>query len=259
MAEEPVLWVLLYYLEVKIHHEEKIADSGKSWRKIVMCGRFTLFSELTRLMERFHLSNLKNVLYRPRYNIAPSQDVLCVINDGYKNRAGMIRWGLIPSFAKDKTTGYKMINARVETIDKKPTFKRLLERRRCLILADSFFEWKKQGNKKIPMRIHLKDNQPFGMAGLWDHWQSGDGEKITSCTIITTNSNKMLKPIHNRMPVILPEENEKAWLDRSIKDKGFLKSLLVPYDTEQMEVYEVSPAVNSPKNDSPECIKEINN
>ena len=219
-----------------------------------MCGRFTLFTDRDLLAERFHLINIDELPYEPRYNIAPSQPVLAVIGDGEHNKVGFLRWGLIPSFVKDKAIGYKMINARAETVDEKPTFKRLLSRKRCLILADSFYEWRKEGDKKIPMRIHLKDNAPFAFAGLWDRWQSPDGEEVMSCTIITTESNVFMKEIHDRMPVILSREAEKWWLDCSIVDHAFLKQLLVPYDADKMQAYEVSTIVNSPKNDSKACI-----
>lgn len=222
-----------------------------------MCGRFTLLNVFDELVARFGLIYGDNLEYQFRYNIAPSQSVLAVINDGENNRAGMLRWGLVPSFAKDKSIGYKMINARAETIDDKPTFKRLLSRRRCLILADSFYEWRKEGGTKMPMRIQLKDQAPFAFAGLWDRWQSRDGEEINSCTIITTEANELMKDIHHRMPVILPKDSEEIWLDRSIEDKHLLKSLLVPYDAGQMKAHQVSDAVNSARNDSRDCIEAL--
>ncbi|TCP29066.1 putative SOS response-associated peptidase YedK [Scopulibacillus darangshiensis] len=222
-----------------------------------MCGRFTLFTDLDVLIDQFNLFNSGEIQYQPRYNIAPSQPILSVINDGKNNRAGFLRWGLVPSFAKDKSIGYKMINARAETIDEKPTFKRLLARRRCLIIADSFYEWRRDEGKKTPMRIHMLNNDPFALAGLWDRWESPDGEEITSCTIITTKPNDLMKDIHDRMPVILSKEDEGMWLDRSVNDKQVLKQLLVPYDAEKMEAYEVSNVVNSPRNEMKECIREV--
>lgn len=222
-----------------------------------MCGRFTLFTAFEDLVDQFHITNPGEFDYEPRFNIAPSQSVLAVINDGQNNRAGMLRWGLIPSFAKNERIGYKMINARAETIDEKPTFKRLLSRRRCLILADSFYEWQREGDKKVPMRIYLKNEQPFALAGLWDRWASPEGQTIQSCTIITTEPNAFMKPIHDRMPVILPKEAEQMWLDRSVEDKAALKQLLVPFDPNKLAAYEVSSLVNSPKNDSEACIKAL--
>lgn len=222
-----------------------------------MCGRFTLTTSKERLEFRFQLANMYEIDHQPRFNIAPTQNVLAVVSDGEKNRAGQLRWGLIPSFTKDKSIGAKMINARAETIVEKPSFKRLLPRRRCLILADSFYEWRQTGENKVPMRARLKSGEPFAFAGLWDRWHSPDGEEITSCTIITTEANSLLAEIHPRMPVILDEEGERAWLDRSITDPILLQSYLKPYDSQLMEVYPVSPLVNSAKNDLPACIEPV--
>lgn len=214
-----------------------------------MCGRYSL-AEFTGIEERFDISqqNLK-----PNYNIAPSQDIPVLVNEG-SNDLAMFRWGLIPYWAKDSTLGKKMINARAETLDEKPSFRVSLQRKRCLIVADGFYEWKKEGSVKRPHRITLKNKELFGFAGLWDSWKSPTGEIINSCCIITTTPNEVMAPIHNRMPVLLPRKVERVWLDRSIVDSHFLKSLLLPYPAELMMSYEVSPLVNSPKNNTPECL-----
>jgi putative SOS response-associated peptidase YedK len=220
-----------------------------------MCGRFTLATDLDELEERFsfHAANLS---CKPRYNIAPSQPVLTLIG-GDERRAGLLRWGLIPSWAKDPAIGDRMINARAETVAEKPSFRRALQKRRCLVLADGFYEWKKEGKKKTPMYIRLKSQEPFGFAGLWETWKSPDGESIHSCTIITTTPNSLMEPIHNRMPVLLPRDAEALWLDRSIEDPARLLPLLIPYPAEAMDAYTVSLAVNSPRTDAPVCIAPV--
>jgi len=219
-----------------------------------MCGRFTLTTDLDRLQERFtfHTTNLSFV---PRYNIAPSQGVLAVINDEGENRAGFLRWGLIPSWAKEQAIGDRMINARAETVAEKPSFRRALQKRRCLILADGFYEWKKEGKRKVPMYISLRLHEPFAFAGLWETWKPPTGEPIHSCTIITTTPNSLMAPIHDRMPVILPRKAEALWLDRTVEDPQKLLPLLASYSAKEMEAYAVSALVNSPRNDIPACIE----
>ncbi len=165
-----------------------------------------------------------------------------------------MRWGLISSRAKDPAVGNHMINARAETVAEKPSFRDSLKKRRCLILADGFYEWQKQGSAKQPVRIVLKNREPFGFAGLWDTWESSDGEKINFCTIITTEANELLKPVHDRMPVILNREAEDVWLDPLVPAPAKLLPLLKPYPSEQMEFYLVSQIVNSPANDSLDCL-----
>ncbi|HXG18768.1 MAG TPA: SOS response-associated peptidase [Methylomirabilota bacterium] len=220
-----------------------------------MCGRFTLTTDLNDLADRFafHTANLS---FKPHYNIAPSQPVLVVIG-GEERRAGLLRWGLIPSWAKDPSIGDRMINARAETVAEKPSFRRALQKRRCLVPADGFYEWKKEGKKKTPMYIRLKSHEPFGFAGLWETWKSPNGEAIHSCTIITTAPNSLMEPIHNRMPVLLPREAEALWLDRTMEDPARLLPLLTPYPAEEMDAYEVSPAVNSPRTNASVCIEPV--
>ena len=222
-----------------------------------MCGRFTLFTDIEEIKERFNIQGPFDEEYQFSYNIAPSHSVLSVINDGARNRLGYLRWGLIPFWAKDEKLGYKMINARAETIAEKASFKNAYKKKRCLIIADSFYEWKKEPGRKIPMRIKLKNHSPFGMAGLWESWKSPEGINIYSCSVITTVPNELMTSIHDRMPVILKPEDEKDWLNPSINDPAFLQQYLKSFDSEQMEAFEVSTDVNSTKNNSPNLIQQI--
>ncbi|MBT2615927.1 MULTISPECIES: SOS response-associated peptidase [unclassified Bacillus (in: firmicutes)] len=222
-----------------------------------MCGRFTLFTDIEEIKERFDIQGSFDGEYQFSYNIAPSQSVLSVINDGVRNRLGYLRWGLIPFWAKDEKAGYKMINARAETIAEKASFRNAYKKKRCLIIADSFYEWKKTPERKIPMRIKLKNHAPFGMAGLWESWKSPEGIGIYSCSVITTVPNELMTSIHDRMPVILKPEDEKDWLNPSINDPAYLQKYLKSFDSEQMEAFEVSTDVNSTKNNSPNLIQQI--
>lgn len=238
--------------------------TGTTWYNndkgvLEMCGRFTLTASVDQLIDRFDIEFfLQEEEFFPSYNVAPSQSVLSVINNGTHNRMGFLRWGLIPPWAKDMSIGYKMINARAETLLEKPSFRTAYQKKRCLIVADSFYEWKRIDHKnKIPMRIKLKSNELFAMAGLWESWKSPEGKSIYSCSVITTNPNELVQDIHDRMPVILKPEDEKYWLDPSITDTRKLKHLLKPLEHELMEAYEVSPLVNSPKNNSIELIRKI--
>ncbi|MGE7271710.1 SOS response-associated peptidase [Brevibacillus panacihumi] len=221
-----------------------------------MCGRFTFVVSPDEIMERFELDSIPFDL-PPRYNIAPGQNIPAIIEDKGQRRIGQLRWGLVPSWASDAKGGYKMINARAETLTEKPAFRRLFERKRCLIPADGFFEWQQRPSGKQPMRIMMRNGEPFAFAGLFDTWSSPEGEKIHTCTIITTRPNEVVKDIHDRMPVILRQEDEAIWLDRKRYDASLLQSLLVPYDPDQMRAYPVPAMVGSPKNDMPECIQEI--
>jgi putative SOS response-associated peptidase YedK len=225
------------------------------WEGFAMCGRFTLYIPYGELIGRFGITrSFEEEEYLPSYNIAPTQQVVAVINDGRENRMGKLRWGLVPGWAKDVKIGNRMINARAETLAEKPSFRQAFERRRCIIPADSFYEWHREGETRRPMRIRLKDEPVFGMAGLWETWISPDGEKVHTCTAITTRPNRLMEKIHDRMPVILDPANEAEWLNPEIRDTGTLSRLLVPYESDKMEAYEVSPDVNSPKNNSPELI-----
>ena len=191
-----------------------------------------------------------------KYNVAPTQEVLTVVG-GDKRRGGYMRWGLIPHWAKDPKIGARMINARAETVAEKPAFRDALRRRRCLVLADGFYEWQRTGAAKRPMRIVLRTGKPFAFAGLLSMWRDPDGNRIPSCAIITTTANELPRPIHDRMPVILPRELEEFWLDRSVEDPATLSSVLTPPAEDVMEAYEVSILINSAVNDVPEVIARI--
>src|SRR5690606_3965565 len=223
---------------------------------VPMCGRYSLFANKEDIAERLGFDVLVDFEWEERYNVAPSQEVMAIVGSDKGNRVGTLRWGLVPSWAADPKIGYKMINARMETVDQKPSFKRLLSRRRCIIPADGFYEWKRNGKEKQPYRFQLKSKEVFGFAGLWDRWQQGD-QTIQSCTIITTEANDVVKDIHDRMPVILTQESEQIWLDRSIEDSELLKTQLVSYPADEMELYPISSLVNSPKNDRREIINSI--
>ena len=217
-----------------------------------MCGRYSLIADLGELARRFEFDGdwLK---FEPAYNVAPTQEVLTVVG-GECRRGGFMRWGLIPYWAKNASIGNRMINARAETVAEKPAFRDALRRRRCLVLADGFYEWQRTGDAKRPMRIVIQSGEPFAFAGLWSVWRDQDGNRIPSCAIITTAANDLLAPIHDRMPVILRRELEEFWLDSSIDDPGALANVLAPCADEAMEAYEVSTLVNSAANDGPEVI-----
>lgn len=221
-----------------------------------MCGRFTLVTDQDKWMLRFHIEVIP-FEWQARYNIAPGQNIPAIIEDRGQRRIGQLKWGLVPSWASDAKGGSNMINARAETLTEKPAFRRLLQRKRCMIPADGFYEWQQGPNGKRPMRIMMRSGEPFAFAGLYDTWTSADGQKLHTCTIITTQPNSVVADIHNRMPVILKREDEPFWLDRERYDAALLQSLLVPYDPVQMRAYPVSTMVGSPKNDVLECIKEI--
>jgi putative SOS response-associated peptidase YedK len=223
-----------------------------------MCGRFTLTIDPLHLQQAFPWAVIPDDL-PPRYNVAPSQPIAVIPNDG-QNVLTMYKWGLIPSWSKDPSIGDRMINARAETLAEKPSFRSAYRRRRCLILSDGFYEWQQNpGSKgKQPVFIRFNDGRPFGFAGLWEIWNSPDGSEIRSCAIITTQPNALLQPIHNRMPVILPRDGYQAWLSPEERLPEKLNHLLVPYPSEEMIAFPVSKMVNSPQVDSPDLIKPLN-
>ncbi len=212
-----------------------------------MCGRFSLTSNEAELNLRFELEG-GAAPYVPRYNGSPTQ-LLAVITNENPGKLSYHLWGLIPPWAKDISIGNKMINARAETITEKPSFRAPLFSKRCLVPADGFYEWQQDAGKQ-PYRIFVKTNLIFAMAGLWERWKSPDGGTIDSFSIITTEANSFMKPIHSRMPVILKKEDEKAWL--SAKSADAILELLKPFPSEEMDAYPVSKLVNSPRNDGPE-------
>jgi putative SOS response-associated peptidase YedK len=221
-----------------------------------MCGRFVVFSSLEEIREAFAVQQVRYQV-EPSYNVAPTQSVAVVVQREGVNTLEKMRWGLIPAWAKDPAIGSRMINARAETVGEKPSFKRPLKDRRCLVVADGFYEWQKTGQAKIPMFIRLKSGQPFGFAGLYDVWTSPEGEATASCTIITTSANDLMQPIHDRMPVILPKSQESTWLNPAIQRAADVLPLLVPYSAADMEAYAVSRMVNSPENNSPDLIRAV--
>ena len=223
-----------------------------------MCGRFTLATPSEALQDQFPGLQVSEPL-APRYNIAPSQPIPTVLNQDLR-QLSWPRWGLIPHWAKDPALGNRLINARAETLTQKPSFRDPLRRQRCLVLADGFYEWQSVGRRKVPVYIHLQTQQPFAFAGLWDRWRHPRGEWITSVTLITTQPNHLLQPIHNRMPVILAPEAYDLWLspqERSAQDLEDLITLLRPYPAAAMQAYPVSTQVNDPQQDHPDCIQPI--
>ena len=222
-----------------------------------MCGRFTLTSNSDELQGRFgFLSEFTDSEFSdhgPRYNIAPTQAVLTVTNDGQR-RGEVMRWGLIPFWAKDLKVGARMINAVGETASTKPAFRTAFKKRRCLVLANGFYEWKKDGNRRLPTYIYSKNSEPLAFAGLWEAWKSSDGPVVRSCTILTTFANSFIEPLHNRMPVILSGETQALWLDPLTEDPANLEPLLIPAPEELLTSYRVSETVNSVKNQGPRLI-----
>ncbi|MBF2066291.1 MAG: SOS response-associated peptidase [Calothrix sp. C42_A2020_038] len=222
-----------------------------------MCGRFTLTSSEQGLAEVFKIQDVLDL--NPRYNIAPTQSVVTVLHhpETQKRMFNLLRWGLIPSWSKDPNIATKLINARSETVAEKPSFRSAFKKRRCLIVASGFYEWQHREGKKQPFYFQLEDKQPFGFAGLWEHWLSPDGEEIDTCTILTTSANELMAPVHDRMPVILKPEDYDLWLDPQVQDPKMLQPLLQPFPTEAMTSHPVSTIVNSPRNDTPECVVPV--
>jgi putative SOS response-associated peptidase YedK len=222
-----------------------------------MCGRFTLRTPAGDLARHFDCA------FDPlsaRFNIAPTQIVTAVRREDAESprRLDRLRWGLVPSWAKDPSIGNRMINARAETVAEKPAFRVALRRRRCLIPADGYYEWLKQGTAKQPFCFHLRDNGPFAFAGLWEIWRGGtEDEPVRSCTIITTEASQLARPIHDRMPAILEPADYAAWLDPTLQDPASLKPLLHPFESPQLVVHPVSTFVNRPQNDDPRCVEPV--
>jgi len=221
-----------------------------------MCGRYTITVTIEEMLARYFAENVISP-YQPRYNVAPGQLVPAVINDGSRNRIGLLKWGLVPPWAEDAKIGNKMINARAETIEERPAFRNAYLSKRCLLPADGFYEWQRSAGGKKPMRITLKGGGLFSLAGLYETWVSPAGEKWHTCTVLTTAPNRLMADIHDRMPVILKPEDEALWLDRRVREPASLKHLLVPYPADEMAAYEVSAAVGNVRNDSPSLIERV--
>lgn len=218
-----------------------------------MCGRTTLTIQPDDLQEAFGFEVPAG--YRSRYNIAPSQNLLTIAGSGEERGFRFYRWGLVPFWAKEPSIGNRMINARAETVASKPAFRSAFRSRRCLVVADGFYEWARRRGGKQPYRMRLKTGAPMTFAGLWERWEKG-GEPLETCTIITTPANEVVAPIHDRMPVILAPEARWAWLSDDTESSD-LEAMLVPYGSDDLEAYEVSTLVNSPANDEPECIEPL--
>lgn len=222
-----------------------------------MCGRFATTYTGEAIAELFNLPQVPQL--PPRYNIAPSQSVGAVrVSPGNNGRElTLLKWGLIPSWAEDSAIGNRMINARADTLSEKPSFRNAFKRRRCLVPASGYYEWRKSTEGKQPVYIRMKEERPFAMAGLWESWQPSGGSEIQSCTVITTESNELLKPVHHRMPVIVADRDFEHWLDPDIQGQETLESILQPYPSDKMTFHPVSTLVNSAKNDTPECIEPL--
>lgn len=220
-----------------------------------MCGRYTLTASAAQVAEQFGLDVAPQLA--PRYNIAPTQAVPAIRAGSQGRELAMLRWGLVPFWAKDPAIGAKMINARAETAAEKPAFRAALRQRRCIIPADGFYEWRQAPGGKQPLYFRVGAGAPFGLAGLWESWRSPGGEQIQSCTILTTRANDLVAPAHDRMPVILDPADYALWLDPEMRDPGPLDHLLAPFPAEAMDVYPVSKAVNRVANDSPDLIAPL--
>jgi len=218
-----------------------------------MCGRYGFAKSKDQIKKRFNIERVPENLPL-LYNISPSQNAPIILNK-FPNEVALCKFGLVPSWSKEEKSNYSLINARAETIMEKPTYKRLIKSQRCLVLADNFFEWKKVGDKKIPYRIFLKNDEPFAMAGIWDAWGK-DEKKFYSFSIITCASNKLVAPIHDRQPIILDPEDESKWLQDDTP-MNFILSMLRSYPADKMDAYPISNLVNSPSNNSPDIIKPL--
>jgi putative SOS response-associated peptidase YedK len=218
-----------------------------------MCGRFTLEKSIGDLATLFQLPGVPELT--DRFNIAPTQPIAVIRSTGTGDGREMaiVRWGLIPAWAKEPGAMPLMINARAETAATKPAFRTALRRRRCLVPADGFYEWQRQGSQKQPYHMRRTDGGPFALAGLWDRWEGPDG-CIDSCALLTTTANELMSPIHDRMPVILEPQQFDLWLDPALQDVELLRDFLRPYPSDRMVAYPVPPLVNNARNDDPQCV-----
>jgi len=219
-----------------------------------MCGRFAQADPLEILAQQFALEEVF-VDLSPRYNVAPGQQVAVILKEEKRVMVDL-KWGLVPFWAKDPSIGNRMINARAETVREKPSYKNAIKKRRCLIPASGFYEWKKDGKAKVPHYFRLKSGKPFGLAGLWETWKDPDGQMLKTFTILTTEPNALAARVHNRMPVIIPENGYATWLDIANPPEA-VQALLAPYPPDEMEAYPVSTMVNSPANDTEELVRPV--
>ncbi len=229
-----------------------------SYNQPQMCGRYRL-SRRAEILASYFYAEYEGMDWEARYNIAPTQTVPVIRQDAREpvRRASLMRWGFVPNWAKDVTVGASMINARSETAAEKPVFKELLQRRRCLIPADAFYEWKKTGKSKQPYCFEMMQGEPFAFAGLWDSWRTPEGNALETCTILTTAPNQLLADVHDRMPVILPATSYDPWLDPRYRDVAATTEVLKPYDAGLMRRYAVSAWVNNVANDDPQCSEPV--
>ena len=227
-----------------------------SWKvTILMCGRFRIARKKEILEEEFEADAMEDIDWVPRYNVAPGQDILTVRQHETQpvRRMTAMRWGLIPSWTKDPSIAFKMINARSETVSTNAAFRDPLRSQRCLIPADGFYEWKREGKQKLPFCFTMADESVFAFAGIWDRWRNPLGQMVESCSILTTTPNELMRGVHDRMPVILSRDAYDLWLDPGMKKVEELRPLLKPYDAARMRRYSVGQRVNSVRNDDPEC------
>ncbi|HEY3095996.1 MAG TPA: SOS response-associated peptidase [Acidimicrobiia bacterium] len=229
-----------------------------------MCGRFVQVSSPDLLVERFGVDEVATPRHEPSYNVAPRATVYAVrdrvVEDTRRRYLSELRWGLVPSWAKDPRSGDRMINARAESLADKPAYQRAFQKHRCLVPADGFYEWQPRGRRKQPMFIHRRDGEPMAFAGLWAAWRDAndpDGEWLRTCAIVTTNANGTLAPLHNRMPVVLEARDWQRWLDPAVEDDDALGSMLVPAADDLLVAYPVGTAVNSADNDGPELVERV--
>jgi putative SOS response-associated peptidase YedK len=220
-----------------------------------MCGRFDCHTPVGDIIKTFGAVQ-SEIPYEPNYNVAPTHRILIINNEG-KKRLLLCRWGFMPSQEKDLSFGNRLINARAETVATLPTFRAAFMKQRCLVIADGFYEWRREGTKKVPVYVRLKSGRPFGLAGLYNTWVADADEAVCTCTIITTEANELLSEVHDRMPVIVPRDKEDFWIDPDNGDLKGLQALLTPYPSEEMECYQVSTKVNSAACNSPENIRPI--
>ena len=224
-----------------------------------MCGRFTLRAPASVVAAQFGLFEMPP--FAPRFNIAPTQPVAVVRcspeNSRPERELVWMRWGLIPSWAKDPAIGSRMINARAETAADKPAYRAAFRRRRCLVVADGFYEWQRTGSRKQPYFVHRRDDRPFAFAGLWESWEGPDHSALQTCALLTTEPNELMQPIHDRMPVILAPDDYPQWLDPAMQRPESLAPLLRPYPDGELTAYPVSTYVNSPTHEDPRCIERV--
>jgi putative SOS response-associated peptidase YedK len=218
-----------------------------------MCGRFAQKSPAKKIKQQFKVEEVPPLV--ERYNVAPTQSVL-VVREPAEREAVFLKWGLVPRWAKDAGIGNKLINARSETVTEKPSFREAFARRRCLVPMEGFYEWARRADRKRPFYFHMRDGEPFAVAGLWEVWEGGGG-RLETCTLLTTSANELLAPYHDRMPVILRPEDYDLWLDAGVRSADRLLPLLRPYPREEMTTYGVRPVVNSPSNESPRCVEPV--